>query len=155
MSACGKETVKQMAKNSMQCLIKRTVYAWTVLLLVLILAACGESTLQVAPVGDHAVLEQLAGAYRKVSARYPVQPQAMPPEGRKKFLSQVFRQAGYSYSLTLIATAKSATDRDNKDQRDLSDLLLLPVKGLSDEAQAKIYNVDELAAVKQLHKVFH
>lgn len=124
------------------------------LLLALILAACGEQNPQAAPVGDHAVLEQLAEAYRKVNAKYPVQPQAMPPEGRKKYLVQVFDQAGYNYSMSLIAAAKLATDSNNKDQRDLSELLLLPVKGLSDEAQAKMYSADELAAVKQLHKTF-
>lgn len=139
----------------MQSLIKKAVCLSAVLLAVLVLTACdGEQSQPVAPMGDHAVLEQLADAYRKVSEQYPVQPQAMSPEGRKKFLTQVFKQAGYNYSASLIAAVQTATDNASKDQRDLVELLLLPTKGLSDEALGKMYSADELAAVQQLRKAF-
>ncbi len=134
----------------MQNLIKRTVYLGVMLLAILSLTACDEKKQRVAPSGDHAVLEELAAAYRKVSEKYPVQPQAMPPKGRKEFLNKVFTQAGYSYSATLIAMGQAATDRSNKEQRDLVELLLLPVKGLSSEVRAGLYTDDELVAMQRL-----
>ncbi len=123
------------------------------LLLVVALTACGKENLPVAA-GDHAVLEQLAQAYRKVGEQYPMQPQAMSPEGRKKFVSQVFMQAGYGYSASLISLANTAADSTDQDQRDLVELLLLPAKGLSDKVLAKSFSDEEAAAVKHLRSTF-
>jgi len=121
-----------------------------VLLATLSLTACDEKKQLVAPAGDYAVLEELATAYRNVSEKYPVQPQAMPPKRRKEFLNKVFMQAGYSYSATLIAMGLSATDNGNPEQRDLVELLLLPVKGVSNEVRADLYTDDELVAMQRL-----
>lgn len=107
-----------------------------------------------AAAADHAVLEQLADAYRRVGEQFPSQPQAMRPEGRRDFLDKVFAQAGYSYSATLTGLAQTGADRSNQDHRDLVELLLLPGKGLSDADLASIYNADELRAVQQLRKAF-
>ena len=123
------------------------------LLLAATLTACGNETLPAAA-GDHAVLEQLAQAYRQVGDHYPMQPQAMSPEGRRKFLDQVFRQAGYSYSASLLALANGPADSTDQDQRDLSELLLLPAKGLSDNQLGKSYSDEEQAAVKRLRTTF-
>ena len=114
------------------------------------LTACDEKKQLIAPAGEHAVLERLATAYRKVSEEYPVQPQAMPPKGRKEFLNKVFMQAGYSYSATLIAMGQSAADSSNQGQRDLVELLLLPVRGVSNEVRADLYTDDELMAMQRL-----
>lgn len=121
-----------------------------VLLAILSLTACDDEKQQIAPAGDYAVLEQLATAYRTISEKYPVQPQAMLPKGRKEFLNKVFMQAGYSYSATLIAMGQSATDSSNQEQRDLVELLLLPVKGVSNEVRADLYTDDELIAMRRL-----
>ncbi len=123
---------------------------WIVLLAILGLMACDDEKQQGVPIGNYAALEQLATAYRKVGEKYPVQPQAMPAKGRKEFLNEVFMRAGYSYSATLIAVGQSATDGSNKEQRDLVELLLLPVKGVSNEVRADLYTDDELVAMQRL-----
>jgi hypothetical protein len=123
------------------------------LLLVAALTACENENLPAAA-GDHAVLEQLAQAYRKVGEHYPMQPQAMLPEGRRKFVDQVFRQAGYSYSASLISMASRSADNTDQDQRDLVELLLLPAKGLSDKSLDKSYSTEEQAAVQRLRTTF-
>ncbi len=134
----------------MQHSIKKPVCVWVISLTILLgLAACDEKQ-QIASAGDYAVLEQLATAYRTVSKKYPTQPQAMPPKGRKVFLNQVFTQAGYSYSATLIAMGESTTDSSNQEKRDLVELLLLPVKGVSNEVRAGLYTDDELVAMQRL-----
>lgn len=122
-------------------------------LLILALTACSDESLPAAA-GEHAVLEKLAQAYRKIGEGYPMQPQAMAPKGRREFVKLVFRQAGYSYSATLIALANTTENGDNKDQRDLAELLLLPAKGLADKVLAKSYSAEELAAVKRLQDTF-
>jgi len=136
----------------MQKLLKNIAYSWVVLLAISGLTACDEKKQLIAPIGEHAVLEQLAAAYRKVSEEYPVQPQAMPPKGRKEFLNKVFMQAGYSYSATLIAMGQQAATigKNNQEQRDLVELLLLPVKGVSNEVRADLYTDDELIAMQRL-----
>ena len=134
----------------MQSSIKKTVYLWVMLLAALGLMACEEKQQRAAPAGDYAALEQLAEAYRKVGENYPVQLRAMPPKGRKEFLNKVFAQAGYSYSATLMAMGQSATDSSNQEQRDLVELLLLPVKGVSREVRADLYAAEELAAMQRL-----
>ena len=120
----------------------------------MVLFGCGSEAQKPAPAGDHAVLEQLAEAYRHVSEQFPMQPQAMPPKGRKDFVNRVFAQAGYDYTATLIGLAETGPSLTNQDHRDLADLLLLPSKGLSDEDLGSIYNADEMLAVRQLRSVF-
>lgn len=123
-------------------------------ILALMLVACSEKVQKTTPVGDYAVLEQLAEAYRSVGQQYPMQPQAMPPKGRREFIERVFQNAGYHYSLSLLAVGKSTTNITNQDHRDLVDLLLLPSNGLSDEDLSSLYNAEEKVAVRHLRKVF-
>lgn len=125
-----------------------------VLLAILGLMACDDDKQQIVLMGDYAALEQLATAYRKVSEKYPVPPQAMPARGRKEFLSEVFLQAGYNYSATLMAAGQFASDSSSKEQRDLVELLLLPVKGVSNEVRADLYTDDELVAMQRLQLNF-
>jgi len=137
--------------------MKKTAYLWIPLLATvsMLLLACSDNALKPAPVGEYTVLEELASAYRATSEQYPMQPQAMPPEGRRDFLTQVFMQAGYSYSATLLALADAEVVMTNQDHRDLVDLLLLPGKGISDTELATIYSADELAVVRRLRADFH
>jgi hypothetical protein len=120
-------------------------------ILVLLLCACSEPTGRPAPVGDYAVLEQLADAYRTVAKGMPVSPGSMPPEGKRQFLEQVFHKAGYDYGATLQALAQEM-DITNKDHRDLADLLLLPQVGLAEEDWTEIYSPSEIKAVKAIHQ---
>ena len=118
------------------------------------LPACSDDVQKPAPVGEYAVLEQLAAAYRKTREHYPMQPPAMRPETRREFLSKVFAQAGYGYSATLLALSDAELLTTNQDHRDFVDLLLMPGKGLADADLASIYSADELPVVHRLRKAF-
>ncbi len=119
-----------------------------VLMLGFLLAACDKGTLTPAALGDRAALEQLADAYRRVGQQYPMQPQAMPPKGKREFVQRVFVVAGYDYTATLIATAKAGVNAVSQDQQDLVELLFLPHKGLAEDEFAGLYSEQELAAVR-------
>ena len=136
--------------------MKITVYVWIILLTTLSMAllACSDEQQKPAPVGEYEVLEKLAAAYRATSGQYPVQPQAMRPEGRREFLNKVFAQAGYGYSATLLALTNADISSTNQDHRDLVDLLLLPGKGLADVDLGLIYSVDEQVAIRRLRADF-
>lgn len=128
------------------------------LFLVLILAvlsmglfACeGQEVGKAAPIGDHAVLEQLATAYRSVANEYPMQPASMRPIHKKEFIERVFASAGYHYRATLIAFAKQGADVTNQDQRDLAELLFLPHRGLDENGMKDLYTAEELAAIRSI-----
>ncbi|WP_455216993.1 hypothetical protein [Kaarinaea lacus] len=128
-------------------------FSVTVLVVILVvlsigLTACESSkTVKTAPIGDHAVLEQLATAYRSVAAEYPVQPSSMRPKAKKEFVERVFKTAGYHYGATLTSFARQGVDITNQDQRDLADLLFLPHRGLGEDEMKNIYSADELAAI--------
>jgi hypothetical protein len=123
------------------------------LLVITALGSCGdEKALKPAPLGEHATLEKLAQSYRQVSANLPTSPTGLTPEGRRKFLEQVFHQAGYDYSATLIALAKVPPADINQNHIDLKQLLYLPhydkrLKQLSD-----LYSEEEIAAIKAIDK---
>lgn len=120
----------------------------------LFIPACGQQQQKPAAMAEHAVLEQLAEAYNAVGEQYPMQPQAMPPKGRKEFLQQVFAQAGYDYSATLTALAQASVNKANSNQSDLAELLLLPGRGFSDADLESVFSTDELVAVKKLRATF-
>ncbi len=120
------------------------------ILALLVLSACDNGSPKPAPIGDHAVLEQLAEAYRSVAQQYPVQPASMRPAGKKKFIEAVFGAAGYGFSSTLKAFAKQGVDATSQDHRDLAELLMLPHKGLADTDMAALYSADELAAIRSI-----
>lgn len=132
--------------------IRYYYFVQSIVLLVfgLSLLACEKAPGKAAPIGDHAVLEQLADAYRKVAQEYPVQPAGMRPAGRKEFLKQVFMQAGYDYGETLRAFAKQGVDATSQEQRDLAELLLLPHRGLAKVDWPDVYSSEELAAIKRI-----
>lgn len=120
----------------------------TVWILVILSSCDSTRTQSPAPVGDHAVLEQLAEAYRSVSQEYPVTPASMRPAGKKEFVERVFEAAGYHYSATLIAFAEQGADVRSQDQRDLAELLFLPHQGLDEAAMVELYSAKELAAIR-------
>lgn len=131
-------------------------YLWMTFLatFLMMLLACSDDVQKPAPVGEYAVLEQLAAAFRTIGAQYPVQLQAMRPDARKEFLTKVFAQAGFGYSATLLALTDAELSITNQDHRDFVDLLLLPGKGLADADLTSIYSADELFVVRRLRKQF-
>ncbi len=116
-----------------------------------LLAACGKPTLPAAPLGDRAVLEQLAETWRQTLQEVPTAPRAMRPKGRLLFVEQVFRGAGYDYAATLAALA-GGLDAGNKDQRDLAELVSLPFSGLSDAALDEVLSGDAIEHARQLRQ---
>lgn len=122
----------------------------TFLLIFLLLSvACGKPAGQAAPVGDHAVLEQLAQAYRATAEQFPVAVRGMQPEARRQFVEQVFVRAGYDYPATLVSLA-GKIDATNPDHRDLAELLMLPRAGLSDAQLEGLFSATERQALHTL-----
>lgn len=122
-------------------------------LLLLFASACTDKQQYgAAPLNDKATLEKLATAYRNIAQDLPVTPTGLRPTARRKFLEQVFRQAGYDYSSTLIALAQVPAQQVTQHHIDLKQLLYLPhfdrrIKQLSD-----IYSQDEIAAITDIDK---
>lgn len=128
------------------------------LVLAMVLVACtdtqkGHSTRVVAP-GDRAALEQLADAWSEVAEQWPTAPMRLLPEGRRKFVEQVFTTAGYSYTRSLLETGKIPLDPFNSGQKNLCELLLTPARGLADKDLGVIYSPEELAAISSIRKTF-
>jgi hypothetical protein len=131
------------------------LFAWRLFLplllfFILLVSGCENGSPKPAPIGDHAVLEQLAESYRSVAQQYPVQPASMRPAGKKKFVEEVFKKAGYSFSATLKVFAKQGVDVTSQDHRDLAELLMLAHKGLADTDMATLYSPEELDAIKAI-----
>lgn len=120
-------------------------------LLATLLSACGKPDLPAAPLGEQAVLEQLAEAYKQTLQEYPTAPRSMRPEGRKLFVEQVFRGAGYDYAATLESLAQGL-DTSNTAQRDLAELVSLPFSGLSDAALDELLSGDRLKNARLLRQ---
>ncbi len=116
-----------------------------------LLAACSKTTLPTAPLGDHAVLEQLAEAYKQTLQEAPTAPRAMRPAGRLMFVEQVFRDAGYDYAATLAVLAQGLDAKD-VGHRDLAELVLLPFSGLSDAGLEELLSGDMLENARQLRQ---
>ena len=109
---------------------------------------------QPAPLGDKAALEKLASSWEKVSSeKLSISPSGLPGDERKKFLEQVFADAGYSYTATLKQLATQNIDKSNKLHTDLVDLVLLPHHGPRVPMDpADIYTVEELQAVAVIER---
>lgn len=116
-----------------------------------LLAGCGQPTLPAAPLGDQAGLEALAEAYKATLETVPTAPRSMRPEGRKVFVEQVFRDAGYDYAATLAALAQGL-DAKNTLHRDLAELVSLPFSNMSDAAMDDILSGEELENARLLRK---
>ncbi|MGD8558814.1 MAG: hypothetical protein PVH04_04080 [Gammaproteobacteria bacterium] len=115
------------------------------------LTGCGsDKRYPPAPLGDLGTLEKLAKTYEAASAGIPTNPVKLRPEARRKFLEQVFNDAGYDYSRTLLALAKIDAQNITQHHTDLKELLLLPHYGIKLETVKDIYSEEELEAIKQI-----
>ena len=125
------------------------------LLLALSIACSSESNgeLKAAPIGDHSVLEELAEAYEKLAENVQTSPTRLPPKERKRFVNNVFKEAGYSYAATLSTLVEQGINVKDKNQMDLADLLRLPHRGLGGEIDpASVYGKKELADISILER---
>ena len=103
-----------------------------------------------APLGERGVLEQLAHSYTGAAEDLPVRPDRLTAEDRKRFVQQVFADAGYDYGTTLQALSRSRVDSSEQLHKDLVELLFLPHAGSDRETMARIYNQEELNAIARI-----
>lgn len=96
-----------------------------------------------APLNEVASLEKLAAAYEKLSEQVPVSPVNLAPKARKKFVVQVFEEAGYGYSETLTSLSKVNRNQITKLHRDIQELLFLPHYGFQRDIIKEIYTEQE------------
>ena len=122
------------------------------LLLILISACDKQKPTKAAPLGEKQSLEILADSYRKVSAQYPIAPTSFNPRAKREFVEQVFVNAGYHYSNTLIALSRIDPNEITQYHRDIKQLLFLPKVGLSEEDSKDIYNESERNAIREIER---
>lgn len=126
------------------------------MLLCVILSGCGgkEAPQQPAPIGDKAVLEQLAGEYEKLAENIPVSPWRLQPAQRKDFVERVFAASGYSYSATLHRLAEGGWSQDDKNATDLVELLFMPHTDINaPEGLKGVYSEQELADIRKVQRM--
>lgn len=107
-----------------------------------------------APLGDILALEKLADAYKEVSNDFPVNPINLAPDVRKKFVKQVFSNAGYGYQRTLSALSEISNPEITKLHRDMQELLFLPHYRVGKEVWSDIYTDEEIQLVRKIEKNF-
>ncbi len=117
----------------------------------LVLAGCSDhvAELPAASFGDITVLEKLAKSYEKIAEYIPVRPQKLRQEDKKKFVEDVFKDAGYNYKKTLLSPAAQQVMK-SKHHRDLAELVLLPTTGLDEQSLTELYDAAELLAIAAL-----
>lgn len=109
--------------------IFKSMKSFALLAAVLLLAACSNepADLAAAPLGERAVLESLAASYTTISdERLSISPMSLNGEDRKKFVTKVFANSGYSYAKTLKQMVETGLDKSNKLHVDMAELVLMP-----------------------------
>lgn len=131
-----------------------TALMMSVVLLLLFAVACTDKQhAGAAPPGDKAALEKLADAYRNVAEGLPQNPTGLRPSARRKFLEQVFQQAGYDYSASLIALAGVDGSQINQYHHDLKQLLYLPHYDKRIAQLSDVYSEEEIRAITAIDKI--
>lgn len=123
-------------------------------LLIWLTACTSEQPGIAAPLNDRTTLEKLAKSYENVSESVPVSPVKLAPGARHKFVEQVFREAGFGYSATLIELSRIEPGEITQLHKDMKDLLLLPHYGVNFKETKQIYTQPELTAIEQINKNF-
>lgn len=139
---------------------KKMMAVWSVLLAAaLLFSGCSKKTetLVAAPLGDRTVLEALEKSWNGISEeKLAVSPVSLPGDERKKFLAQVFADAGYDYSATLVQMATQGFDKKNKLHTDMAELVLMPHRHPRVPMDpAEYYSADELKAVAVIEREFN
>lgn len=116
-----------------------------------LISACEQKQSGVAaPLNELSALEKLATAYEKLSEEIPVSPANLAPKARKKFVSQVFRNAGFGYFETLQSLSSVNSNEITKLHRDMQELLFLPHYGLQQRIMKEIYNEEERILIEKI-----
>ena len=133
---------------AMRKVLFHSIIKW---ILLFTIAGCnGHSSAVPAPAGDKTVLEKLAASYQKLSEQLPSRPSSLTPAGKRKFVEQVFAEAGYDYTTPLLAMADGGLDPANQLHRDLVELLFLPHAGMARENFSNIYSSSEIRAIERI-----
>ena len=123
------------------------------LLGIFFLSGCSSSQQQqlpAAPLNDKEALEKLASSYETVSDTIPVNPVNIRPTARKKFVEQVFSEAGYNYSATLHALAKVQPKSITQYHKDIKQLLFLPHYKVNFDKIKDIYSEEEIKSIETI-----
>jgi len=134
---------------------KHVQYTGFILALVFSLMGCqSKPTTAYAPLNSQDVLQKLANAYKKQAEPLALNPLALTPSQRKKFVKSVFVEAGYDYTGTLLQLALVNPDSISPLHKDMRDLLFLPHYGVKLEEVKSIYTQQELAAIGKINQHF-
>jgi hypothetical protein len=106
-----------------------------------------------APLGEKNALEKLAAAYETVSKSIPTSPVQLKPEARRRFVEQVFHEAGYDYAATLHALSQVKPEAVTQYHKDIKQLLFLPHYGTVFEETKSIYNEQEIQAIQLIDSI--
>lgn len=106
-----------------------------------------------APLDDSDTLQQLSKAYTALATKFSRPPQEMPPDERKAFVEQVFKNAGYSYTVTLHQIATRRLNFRDQEVIDMAQLLTFPQQGESSLQDVKaIYTAAQYRDMQALEK---
>ncbi len=129
---------------------KISAISLVVILALLNITACSRGDLPPSPIGDKAVLEKLANAFRDEANRFAWSPRDQTPSSKRDFVENVFAAAGYNYDKTLAHLAANKLESGNQLHRDLVELVFYPTNGISQDDIAKIYDDNEVAAIQKI-----
>lgn len=124
--------------------------------LLVAIAACSKPEQGVAaPLGAKAALEKLATAYEQASEPLPVSPVSLAPKARRKFVENVFAEAGYDYIETLASISNVKKENFTKLHKDMLELLSLPHYRMSQEDYPLVYSEDEIKLINKIEEIFN
>ena len=109
---------------------------------------------EAAPLDSKPALEKLASSYNSVAETIPVSAINLRPAARKKFVSQVFNEAGFNYSATLQALSKVQASSVTQYHKDMQQLLFLPHYKTRFEEIKDIYTAEEVKAIEAINRSF-
>ena len=125
-------------------------YRYFLIALSMFLCACQPAAQPPAPLGDRQALEKLSSAYENLSERLPVAPAGLTPQGKLKFIKDVFKKAGYDYTNTLHGLAQTPREAVNPYHKDMMELLFLPQRGLNRQELKTLYSQEEVASIEKI-----
>ena len=126
-------------------------YWYFLVALSIVLSACQPEAQPPAPLGERQALEKLASTYETLSERLPVAPAGLTPQGKLKFVKDVFKNAGYDYTHTLHSLAQVPRQTVNSFHKDMMELLFLPHKGLNRQDFKTLYSDKEVASIEKIN----
>lgn len=127
---------------------------YIVLAFIVFFSGCQNNAPSAAPLGKKEVLQQLADAYKNIEEKLPVAAGGLTPKGKRKFVEDVFKQAGYDFAKTLQALSNIPQGNINTYHKDMMELLFLPQRGLSRADFKRLYSEPELDAIHKIESLF-